>query len=186
MNNVKRFVNRCTSWWTVSNGFVNRSTGRWTMSSSLLTGVRADEQCQAVCHQVYEMMNSVKRFCQQVYGPMNNVKQFVNRCAGRWIMSSGLSTGVRDDEQCQAVCQQVCEMMNNVKRFVNRCARWLTRSSGLAAEVLGCQWFSCYLQPVLQPSARKQARKDTHHRQLADCSLNPLSLNGLQLFYLSQ
>ena len=118
MNNVKRFVNRYTRWWTMSNGFVNRSTGRWTMSSSLLTGVRADEQCQAVCHQVYELMNSVKRFCQQVYGPLNNVKQFVNRCTGRWTMSSGLSSGVRVDEQCQTVlstglraaeqCQAVC------------------------------------------------------------------------------
>ena len=35
-------------------------------------------------------------------------------------MSSGLSTGMRDDEQCQAACEQVCEMINKVKRFGSR------------------------------------------------------------------
>ena len=39
-----------------------------------------------------------------------------------------LPTGVRDDDQCQAVCQQVCEMMNNVKRLVNMSAVWQQRS----------------------------------------------------------
>ena len=104
-----------------------------------------------------EYLPCVNCICQQVWRSLNDFRCFVNKRPRMWIICYVqiiymlahmwntkkclvLPTGMRDDDQCQAVCQQVCEMMNNVKRLVNRCARWLTGSSGLAAEVLGCQW----------------------------------------------
>ena len=125
-----------------------------------------------------EYMPCINCICQQMWRWLNDFRCFVKKRPRMWIICYVqtiymlahmwntkkclvLPTGVRDDDQCQRVCQ--------------RYARWWTMSSGLWT----CVRFGsrgpglsviCYLQPVLQPSARNQARKDTHtHRQLLIC-----------------